>query len=987
MWGYLSRYVGAELLPRNVSELDINLYFRLPAETIKAIKERGANDHHPGSDHRMVALAIQIVFLRTTGRTLDKVSSLPPALLREIGNELGVQPPTIATLRSILQRRATAITQHAWARSHLGLSLATKETLEELESVLLAQAGEVVSTDELVTAAYHWLFERKIVIPGDRTTRDIARRAFAHIEQQALDAVKAAVPKAHQKKCRRVLFEAVDSNGDITNLQWLKAPPRKHSPSTLKETLDKIRFLKDHGAHEWDLSKVPLARQKAYAQAIAARAPSDSRKITDDLQLLEVICFLRMVLLELTDSALYQTNRRISGFKRDASAKTQVRQAHKSIDYRQCLVNIRSTVNDTTQTPQERLTAIEALIDAMGDLSANTVAAMEREVLLEDSTRVHSLLSSIADLDFRGRPNNAAIRQLDIVRGLFDKGESELPVGTKVPTKKTWKDAIEGPDRKLAFKALQACAMESLRVGIRGGAVWVDHSLTYRERDQMLIPRDEWLRKKPQFLKAMGLRENPDDFLIPQIDLLKANLQALAEAVKAGVVTVDDDGIVRFTALKEVEDEVEPEQLRDLIFKKIGDVQFPDLLIEIDAHTNFSEILLGRRAKDEHELIALYAALFTHGTEIDAKSAAAMIPQLDPGHVSTAMRALETPGRMNKAIQRIVEFQSQHKITKLWGTGALASSDMMSIDTTRNLWNARTDPRRRTYAIGLYTHVTDQHGLIYHQPVVLNERQPGPAVEGAVQYNRNYTNSTRLTRLAVDTHGYTYPGMAVAKLSGFDLCPQLRDLKERKLYLPRDVDTPEGLGAIVVNNVSLLSVRQNWDEILRVMASIVSGHVSAAVVLSHLGTASKGDPVYRALDQLGRLLRTIFLCDYFSNINFRREIHTILNRGESVHQLQRVIHTGKLAPHRGRRRDELIAISGAHTLLTNVVIAWNTHHMQGVVDQFRKSGIAVADELLARMGPAHFSHINFRGLFRFGIEQYRDSLLSPRSVANRRTVN
>jgi hypothetical protein len=43
----------------------------------------------------------------------------------------------------------------------------------------------------------------------------------------------------------------------------------------------------------------------------------------------------------------------------------------------------------------------------------------------------------------------------------------------------------------------------------------------------------------------------------------------------------------------------------------------------------------------------------------------------------------------------------------------------------------------------------------------------------------------------------------------------------------------------------------------------------------------------------------------------------------------------------------------------------------------------VDDQWLARMGPAHSSHINFRGLFRFGIERYRENLLNPRRASVR----
>jgi hypothetical protein len=47
----------------------------------------------------------------------------------------------------------------------------------------------------------------------------------------------------------------------------------------------------------------------------------------------------------------------------------------------------------------------------------------------------------------------------------------------------------------------------------------------------------------------------------------------------------------------------------------------------------------------------------------------------------------------------------------------------------------------------------------------------------------------------VDTHGFTHFAMALAKLTGFDLCPQLASLKDRKLYLPRGLEIPDRKGS------------------------------------------------------------------------------------------------------------------------------------------------------------------------------------------------
>jgi TnpA family transposase len=360
-----------------------------------------------------------------------------------------------------------------------------------------------------------------------------------------------------------------------------------------------------------------------------------------------------------------------------------------------------------------------------------------------------------------------------------------------------------------------------------------------------------------------------------------------------------------------------------------------------------------------------------------------MIPQLDTAHVSTAMRALEMPGRLRRANERVVEFQRTHPITELWGTGQQASSDSMSLDTSPYLFYARADPRRRTHAVGIYTHVLDQHGIAYNQPMVLNERQTGVAIEGVIRHNETRTDGG-LLRLAVDTHGYTNVGMAVSKLLGFDLCPWLRNLAERKLYLPRGLQVADGLTAAVSHDISLKAIRDGWDGLLRLVASIYSGRVSAIVALQRFGSAAQGDPIHRAADHLGKMLRTLFLCDFFSNTEFRRELRTLLNRGESVHQLQRAIYSSKVPHDRGRRQDEMIAISGSLTLLTNLVIAWNTQRMQATVDTWRRKGQRIDDDWLRRMGPAHFAHVNFRGILSFPIHLYQDSLLeaAPRRRAS-----
>ncbi|MFP3556991.1 Tn3 family transposase [Paraburkholderia sp. SIMBA_049] len=960
MPGLEFRYVGQDRLPAQLSEFDVERYFALTDSDVAAVNERFRRDRRAG-------VAIQLIFLRASGHTLDHVGTLPRQLLRYVGERLGLPTPTIASLRTLYQRYKTLYEHQVWTCEYLGMTSIEPSQWAELEACMRQDATESLTLDELLQHAHFWLYERRILIPAERKLRDLGRAIWSDGERGLLALIEATVTETELMHADAALSAAHETSG-MRILEWLKTPPARHSPTTLTETLEKVRFLKQLGAHTWGFDAVPIEKQRAYAQRIQARRPAKVRELKVSTRTIELIFFLRVTLLELTDALLYQTGRRVSDLVRQAYDRTTIRRARSATEYRQQLVAIKALVQDSERTAQERLDDIGKLLECLGDSPPASHAASE------DHHRIRNLLASLRELGFVGRDAEPSLRQLELVGTLHDSGATELPRDCDVPVSAAWRDLVQGDDRARALRALEASAITGLRKGLRRGSVWINHSLSFRERDQLLIPPAQWESERDRYLSSLGLPGTAEPVLERLTEHLKAGLAALEEAREAGRVTIGTDGALHLSAIEALPTDGIPKRTRDLIFREIGTAQFADMIMEMDAHTGFSEALCSRKARDANELISLYAALIAHGTELDAKSVAAMIPQLDPAHISTAMRLLEMPGRLPRANDRVVEFQRTHPITELWGSGRRASSDSMSLDTSPHLFYARVDPRRRTHAVGMYTHVLDQHGIVYNQPIVLNERQAGVAIEGVIRHNENRDDGG-LLRLSVDTHGYTNVGMTVSKLLGFDLCPRLRNLSERKLHLPKGVAAPEGLATVVAYEISIKAIRAGWTELLRLVASIQAGRVSAIVALQRLGSAAQGDPMYRAADHLGKLLRTLFLCDYFSNVEFRREMHTLLNRGESVHQLQRAIYTGKIAPERGRRRDEMIAISGSLTLLTNLVIAWNTQRIQATLDRWRCKGQGVDDDWLRRMGPAHFAHINFRGTLSFPIDRYREMLL------------
>jgi hypothetical protein len=72
----------------------------------------------------------------------------------------------------------------------------------------------------------------------------------------------------------------------------------------------------------------------------------------------------------------------------------------------------------------------------------------------------------------------------------------------------------------------------------------------------------------------------------------------------------------------------------------------------------------------------------------------------------------------------------------------------------QRVWQARLDPRRQTPTVGIYSHVRDRWGIFYVQPIVLNERQVGAAIEGVLRQEE-----IEIAQLAVDTHGRFWNGL------------------------------------------------------------------------------------------------------------------------------------------------------------------------------------------------------------------------------------
>ena len=359
--------------------------------------------------------------------------------------------------------------------------------------------------------------------------------------------------------------------------------------------------------------------------------------------------------------------------------------------------------------------------------------------------------------------------------------------------------------------------------------------------------------------------------------------------------------------------------------------------------------------------------------DIGAKRLSLMAPGLSVSGLTDALQLLEEPGPLRRANAATVEFLQAHPLAAHWGNTGDCAADAMSLDGTRHLWLARTDPKRRTLSTATYVHTLARHGIAYDQPIPITRRQDGAAIEGALRQS-----VMPIRRVMTDTHGYSAFGMGLAKFVGVDLCPRLKSFRDRRLHIPRGgrVKVPDVLKPVCLADVSLPAIIEGWSDMSDIADAVVGGRLSAVLACERHGTAARGQKGYRAGHELGLLLRTLHQCDTLSIPDFRRATLRLLNDKERTHTLQRQIRRAGSRSQRGRRMEELGAQSGALALATNLVMAWNTHQMQATLDRWRTTGERKVEAVvLSHITPTGFDHVNVDGVLAFSLEQHRARIL------------
>jgi TnpA family transposase len=157
-------------------------------------------------------------------------------------------------------------------------------------------------------------------------------------------------------------------------------------------------------------------------------------------------------------------------------------------------------------------------------------------------------------------------------------------------------------------------------------------------------------------------------------------------------------------------------------------------------------------------------------------------------------------------------------------------------------------------------------------------------------------------------------------------------------------------------------IRQQYDQMVKYATAVRLGTAETEAILRRFTRNNVQHPTYKAFAELGKAIKTIFLCRYLHGEELRREIHEGLNVIEQWNGANDFVffaRHGELASN--RHEDHEVSMLALH-LLQNCMIYINTLMLQKVLSQPHWSQKLGARDLSA-LTPLIWEHVTPYGRF------------------------
>jgi len=897
-------------------------------------------------------------------------------------------------------------------RRHLGFVRCDRAQRQRLLAHLSTVASSAPRTEALRKAAHEWLLEQRVVRPRRTTLRDLVAKAREAGLQQTYDSLTRDLSDAQRSQLDGLLttveasvsphessVEHVDEDSGAASrsrLERLKVAPHRESPAVLLGLLARLESIDNLGFAAWaPLADVHPAARRLLAGWGYRYDAWNLRRFQPPKRYAVLVCFLQAALAETADAVVDAQDKLITSVhskakkRREALLRAGEEAKRRAVEVLEVMgelvlddsipdLQLRSEI--LWRIPSEE---IATLVDGCHQLrEGDDGSHLGLTAHWYGYTREYSpALLDKTPLRFAER--SALGRAVEHIRMV--NREHRRKLGNDAPTDflpPRWRRHVIRRDARgeveISRPHYELALLTTLNEQLKSGDVTVARSRRWTDFEEYLISRTTWAAEREQHYAALGLPIDSDTYLTQ----LEERLHDVTAGVDGRVpqnpaLTIDrDKAEYHLARLKASPTQDAAKGLKDLLESRMPEVELVEALIDVDNDTDFLRHFLqtgnSRRLPPAVQRRNVLAALVAVGCNIGPTRMAAA-SGLSVWEINQAADWYLTEDATKAASIDLVNFAMHLPMSHLYGRGDTCSADGMRFYVPVDILAADYSHLLHGRGVTLYAHTGENAMRLHQEPIPCRLREATFVLDGLLEHETELDPRTVYT----DTHGYTEVVMATAALLGKSVAPRIARMHEQTLYkLDRSRHYAQ-LDPILDGTVKPHLARRAWDETVRIVASIQTRTASPSLILHRLGSYARQHSVHQALNEIGRVERTVHILHTIDDEEYRRRQGRELNKGEASHDLSRFLFFGKEGAVRGRGFDDQFRSFSCLGVLHNAVVAWNIIHVGQLVERLRAEGHVIDDATLALTTPLMRRHLNPFGRYHFDLDRMRQTAGRP----------
>jgi TnpA family transposase len=228
-------------------------------------------------------------------------------------------------------------------------------------------------------------------------------------------------------------------------------------------------------------------------------------------------------------------------------------------------------------------------------------------------------------------------------------------------------------------------------------------------------------------------------------------------------------------------------------------------------------------------------------------------------------------------------------------------------------------------------------------------------------HNQN-TSEIKPTHISTDKHGMNALNFALFDLTDLVFAPRIPKPHRETLWGFGSAKDYEGMPVRPTQFVNEQLLYAEWDNIQRLMASILTGEVAPNIIIRKLSSKDYTSNTKKAFVQYNHIIRSKFILQCIHDPEFRRATMYALNRGELYNAMYRsiaILNNGEL---KGKNEIEMEIWNQCTRLIAAIMHFYNAY----ILNSFYVNAKDEEEkEFLARHSPTAWVHLNLLGYYQF----------------------